>query len=73
MGADFILGNLKFIVPIDLQVRKGSFGLYWHTQGLKIDGSTPVGGRGTITWDISGFLMDIGLSYELGWGRVSLQ
>ncbi len=43
LGADFILGNLKFIVPIDLQVRKGSFGLYWHTQGLKIDGSTPVG------------------------------
>jgi hypothetical protein len=66
VGTDFILGNLKFIVPIDLAVRKGSFGAYMNTLAFKIGGSTQVGIVANIDWDVSAFLMDIGLSYELG-------
>ena len=67
LGTDFILGNLKFIWPIDLQVRKGSFGAFWHTYGFIVRGEArPVGTRATIDWDVGGFLMDVGLSYELG-------
>jgi hypothetical protein len=67
LGADWILGNLKFIWPIDLEVRKGSFGAYWHTYGAIIrGGNVQVGRRGSIDWDIGGFRMDVGLSFEMG-------
>jgi hypothetical protein len=67
LGTDFLLGNIKFAIPLDFQVRKGSFGLYWHTYGFKIDGgNVPVGRKGDLTYDITGFWMDVGLSYELG-------
>ena len=67
LGTDFLLGNIKFVWPVDLQVRKGSFGAYWHTYGFIIRGdNVPVGKKGDITWDIGGFHMDVGLSFELG-------
>ena len=66
VGTDFILGNLKFLLPIDLSVRKGSFGTYMNTLAFKIGGSTTVGGVARIDWDVAAFLMDVGISYELG-------
>ena len=66
LGADFILGNLKFLVPIDLSVRKGSFGVFLNTLVFKIGDSTAVGRIARIDWDLASFLMDVGLSYELG-------
>jgi hypothetical protein len=67
LGTDFLLGNIKFIWPFDLEVRKGSFGAFWHTYGFIVRGEArPVGTRATMDWDIGGFLMDVGLSYELG-------
>ncbi len=61
----FILRHLDFYMPPEFYVRKGSFGVYWKTLGFILKGSTQVG-PAKIKWDDSGFLMDVGLSYELG-------
>ena len=61
----WLLRHLDFYMPIDIEVRKGSFGVYWHTLGFILKGSTQVG-PAKIKWNDSGFLMDVGLSYEIG-------
>ncbi len=52
-------------MPPEFYVRKGSFGVYWKTLGFILKGTTQVG-PAKLDWDDSGFLMDLGLSYELG-------
>ena len=53
------------MIPIDVEVRKGSFGAFVHTLGFKLDGTIQAG-PAKVDWTDEGFLMDIGLSYELG-------
>jgi hypothetical protein len=61
----WLLSNLDWILPIDVETRKGSFGAYVHTLAFSLDGATRAG-PADISWNDAGFLMDLGLSYELG-------
>lgn len=61
----WLLSNLDWMLPIDVETRKGSFGAYVHTLAFKLDG-TMRSGSADIKWKDEGFLMDLGLSYELG-------
>jgi len=61
----WLLGKLDWVLPIDLETRKGSFGGYVHTLAFSFDGELRTG-PADIEWDDKGFLMDLGLSYELG-------
>jgi hypothetical protein len=66
--ANFLIDNLKYMVPIDGEVRKGSFGFFAHTLFFKIEGNRDVGKRSghELKFDDHGFIIDTGLSYELG-------
>jgi hypothetical protein len=61
----WLLSNLDWMLPIDVETRKGSFGAYVHTLAFKLDGTMRTG-PADIEWKDEGFLMDLGLSYELG-------
>jgi hypothetical protein len=61
----FLLDHLGYVIPLDGEVRKGTFGLYLHTLTFKIVGATDVG-PGVIKWNDAGSLIDVGVSYELG-------
>ena len=67
----WLLKHLDYIVPLDFEVRKGSFGVFFHTLFFELDGTTHVVGPLDLKWDDSGFLFDIGLSYELGRWRLA--
>lgn len=60
-----LLDHLGYAIPIDAEVRKGSFGVYAHTMAFKFVGSVDAG-PAVIRFSNSGFLMDAGLSYKLG-------
>jgi len=60
----WILGKLDWVLPIDVETRKGSFGAYVHTLAFSLDGEMRTG-PADIEWNDEGFLMDLGLSYEL--------
>jgi hypothetical protein len=62
---DWLLSNLDWILPIDAEARKGSFGAYVHTLAFKLDGDLRAGAA-DLRWNDEGFLMDLGLSYQLG-------
>jgi hypothetical protein len=61
----FILDHLGYAIPIDAEARKGTFGIYAHTMAFKVVGTVNAG-PAVIRWSDNGFLMDLGLSYELG-------
>jgi hypothetical protein len=61
----WLVGKLDWVLPIDVEVRKGSFGAYVHTLAFGFDGDLDFG-HAQIDWKDEGFLMDLGLSYELG-------
>lgn len=61
----FILDHLGYAIPLDGEVRKGTFGLYLHTLTFKLVGATDVG-TSVIKWNDVGSLIDVGVSYELG-------
>lgn len=69
LGLDFIFGNLGYVIPTDLEVRKGVFGAYWHMLAFRFVGSEEVG-PGNLEWEDAGYLMDVGLSYELAHWRL---
>jgi len=61
----WLLNHVDYMIPIDVEVRKGSFGAFVHTLVFKLDG-TMQAGPAKVDWTDEGFLMDTGLSYELG-------
>ncbi len=61
----WLLDHLDYIIPVDGEVRKGSFGAYAHLLAFKLTGSLDAG-PARLNWDDHGFLLDVGLSYELG-------
>ena len=61
----FILDHLGYIFPFDAEARKGTFGIYLHTITFKLVGTVDAG-PARIRLQDAGFLMDVGLSYELG-------
>jgi hypothetical protein len=62
---NWLLNRLDYEIPIDAEVRKGSFGAFAHLLAFKLTGSTEAG-PARFDWDDHGFLLDVGLSYELG-------
>ena len=61
----FILDHLGYALPFDGEARKGAFGVYLHTLTFKLVGTVDTQ-TAVIRWNDAGFLMDVGLSYELG-------
>ena len=67
----WLLKNLALYVPVDFELRKGSFGAFFHTLFLELDGDTELIGPIELDWNDSIYLFDIGLSYELGRWRLA--
>jgi hypothetical protein len=67
LGLGWLLTNLKYIFPVDFEVRKGSFGAFVHTLFVHLDGATEITGRREhqLEWSDPLFTIDAGLSYEL--------
>jgi hypothetical protein len=61
----WLLDRVDWMIPIDIEVRKGSFGAFVHTLGFKLDGTLNAG-PARIDWTDEGVLIDTGLSFELG-------
>jgi hypothetical protein len=66
----WVLKRLEYIVPLDFEVRKGSFGVFFHSLFVGLSGEIDVIGPLEFNWDGPLFLLDIGLSYELGRWRL---
>lgn len=67
----WLLKNLELLVPVDFEVRKGSFGAFFHTVFMELGGDTELIGPLELDWNDSIYLFDIGLSYELGRWRLA--
>jgi hypothetical protein len=61
----WLLDVIDYEVPIEAEVRKGSFGVYAHLMAFKIS-DTIQEGHLTLDYVDEGYLLDAGLSYELG-------
>jgi hypothetical protein len=61
----WVIDHIDYILPIDGEVRKGSFGAYAHLFAFKLTGDLQAG-PAQIDWNDHGSLLDVGLSYELG-------
>jgi hypothetical protein len=61
----WLLDDLKYVIPVNGEVRKGSFGFFVHTFFFKVK-STRNLRHARIKWNDHGFWIDTGLSYELG-------
>lgn len=72
----WLLKSMSYYVPVDFAVRKGSFGVYAHTLFLGLKGGTlllgdsPLLGPIDMDWNTPLFLIDAGVSYELGRWRL---
>jgi len=62
---DWLLNHLDYIIPISGEVRKGSFGAYANLLAFKLTGTLDAG-PARLDWNDHGFLLDVGLSYQLG-------
>ncbi len=62
----WLLDNLKYYVPFDFETRKGSFGVFFHTLFMGLDGQEEILGPIELDWNLALFVFDVGLSYELG-------
>jgi hypothetical protein len=62
---NWLVDNLDYVIPIDAEVRKGSFGAFAHLFAFKLTGDMDAG-PAHLDWDDEGFLLDVGISYELG-------
>jgi hypothetical protein len=67
LGLGWLLTNLKYIFPIDVEVRKGSFGVFAHTLFFKLEGSPELSERREheLRWSDAATVIDAGVSYEL--------
>ncbi len=66
----WLLEDLEYYIPIDLQVRKGSFGLFLHNFVIGLDGDREILGPIQLDWDLTLLMFDVGISYELGRWRL---
>ncbi|MBW2401314.1 MAG: hypothetical protein JRG80_19005 [Deltaproteobacteria bacterium] len=72
----WLLKSMSYYVPVDFAVRKGSFGVYLHTLFLGLKGDTELLegshllGPIELDWNVPLFLIDAGVSYELGRWRL---
>jgi hypothetical protein len=62
---NWLLDHMDYIIPISGEVRKGSFGAYANLLAFKLTGTLDAG-PARLDWDDDGFLLDVGLSYQLG-------
>ena len=62
---NWLLDHMDYIIPISGEVRKGSFGAYANLLAFKLTGTLDAG-PARFDWDDHGFLLDVGLSYQLG-------
>jgi hypothetical protein len=62
---NWLLDHMDYIIPISAEVRKGSFGAYANLLAFKLTGTLDAG-PARLDWDDHGFLLDVGLSYQLG-------
>ena len=62
---NWLLDHMDYIIPISGEVRKGSFGAYANLLAFKLTGTLDAG-PARLDWDDHGFLLDVGLSYQLG-------
>ena len=61
----WLLDVIDYEIPIEVEVRKGSFGAYAHLLAFKIS-DTIHSGHLSLEYDDAGYLLDAGISYELG-------
>ena len=61
----WLLDVLDYEIPFEVEVRKGSFGAYAHLLAFKIS-DTIHSGHLSLEYDDQGYLLDAGISYELG-------
>jgi hypothetical protein len=61
----WLLDVIDYEVPFEVEVRKGSFGVYAHLLAFKIS-DTIHSGHLSLEYDDEGYLLDTGVSYELG-------
>jgi hypothetical protein len=61
----WLLDVIDYEVPFEVEVRKGSFGVYAHLLAFKIS-DTIEKGHLSLEYDDQGYLLDAGISYELG-------
>ena len=66
----WLLDSLKYYVPIDLEVRKGSFGFFFHTLALGLKNDADIIGPIRLDWNVDIQQFDVGLSYEVGRWRL---
>jgi hypothetical protein len=69
-GLPWILSRMQWYVPVDLEARKGTFGAFFHTFAIRLDGSDSNAGPVNLNWDLSLLMFDVGLSYEVGRWRL---
>jgi hypothetical protein len=64
-GLNWLTDVLDYEIPIEAEVRKGSFGAYAHLLAFKLSDTIQ---KNDITLDYvdKGYLLDLGISYELG-------
>ena len=62
---NWLLDHMDYMIPISGEVRKGSFGAYANLLAFKLTGTLDAG-PARLDWDDHGFLLDVGLSYQLG-------
>ena len=66
LGLGWLITNLEYIFPVDVEVRKGSFGVFAHTLFWELKGGEQIlGGLASANWNDKGYWIDTGLSYEL--------
>jgi hypothetical protein len=61
----WLLDVIDYEVPLEVEFRKGSFGVYAHLLAFKIS-DTIESGHLSLEYDDAGYLLDAGISYELG-------
>ena len=61
----WLLDVIDYEIPFEAEVRKGSFGVYAHLLAFKIS-DTIHSGHLSLEYDDQGYLLDAGVSYELG-------
>ena len=61
----WLIDVLDYEIPFEVEVRKGSFGVYAHLLAFKLS-DTIHSGHLSLEYDDQGYLLDAGISYELG-------
>jgi hypothetical protein len=66
----WLLKRMEYYIPIDLEVRKGTFGFFLHNFVIGLDGDPEILGPISLDWEVTLLMFDVGISYELGRWRL---